>query len=127
MMRRNRFAGVLIALLGLWVANIQADETVVFQAGEDGYHTYRIPALIATAKGTLLAVCEGRKTARGDAGDIDMLLKRSTDGGKTWSKQQLVHEEGGDQKITIGNPCPVVDHETGMVWLPLTRNNDAVL
>jgi sialidase-1 len=126
MMRREWLAAVLMGWLGVW-ANARAEETVIFKAGEDGYHTYRIPALIATPKGTLLAFCEGRKTARGDAGDIDMLLKRSTDGGKTWSKQQLVHEEGGDQKITIGNPCPVVDRETGTIWLPLTRNNDAVL
>jgi sialidase-1 len=104
-----------------------AAETIVFRAGEDGYHTYRIPALIVTSKGTLLAFCEGRKTGRGDAGDIDLVLKRSEDGGQTWSKQQLVHEEGDSEKITIGNPCPVVDAETGAIWLPLTRNNDRVL
>ncbi|WP_425617174.1 exo-alpha-sialidase [Anatilimnocola sp. NA78] len=102
-------------------------ESVVFKSGEDGYHTYRIPALLTSPKGSLLAFCEGRKTGRGDAGDIDLVMKRSSDGGKTWSKQQLVLEDGGDAKVTIGNPCPVVDHETGTIWLPLTRNNDTVL
>ena len=53
-----------------------------------------------------------RPAAR-DHGDIDLVLKRSTDGGKTWGPLQLVHEEGGDAKITIGNPCPVVDRDTG--------------
>lgn len=102
-------------------------ETVVYEAGKDGYHTYRIPALIATPKGTLLAFCEGRKTSRQDHGDVDLVLKRSTDGGKTWSQQQLIHEEGGEQKVTIGNPCPVVDRDTGVIWLPLTRDNNSVL
>src|SRR5262245_7191937 len=44
----------------------------VFIAGADGYHTYRIPSLIVTTKGTVLAFCEGRKRGRGDAGDIDL-------------------------------------------------------
>jgi sialidase-1 len=105
----------------------RAGETIVYRAGQDGYHTYRIPALIVSPKGTLLAFCEGRKTSRQDHGDVDLLLKRSTDGGKTWSQQQLVHEEGGDAKITIGNPCPVLDAETGTIWLPITRDNDRVL
>nr|MDQ3624749.1 glycoside hydrolase [Verrucomicrobiota bacterium] len=39
---------------------------------------------------------------------------------------QVVHEEGGDAKITIGNPCPVVDSQTGTLWLPFTRDNKAV-
>ena len=51
-----------------------------------GYHTYRIPSLIVAPKGTVLAFCEGRKNGRGDTGDIDLVLKRSTDGGKTWGK-----------------------------------------
>ena len=45
---------------------------------------------------------------------------------KTWGPMQLVHEEGGKAKVTIGNPCPVVDHATGTVWLPFCRNNDRV-
>jgi sialidase-1 len=96
----------------------------VFTAGSEGYHTYRIPALVVTPKGTLLAICEGRKTGRGDHGDLDLIQKRSTDGGRTWGKLELIHEEGGEAKITIGNPCPVVDQETGVIWLPFNRDND---
>jgi len=99
----------------------------VFLAGQEGYHTYRIPALLVTARGTLLAICEGRKTGRGDHGDLDLVLKRSTDGGQTWGPLELIYEEGGDAKITIGNPCPVVDQSTGVIWLPFTRDNDRVL
>ncbi|HEX5105656.1 MAG TPA: sialidase family protein [Pirellulaceae bacterium] len=101
-------------------------QTDVFTSGSEGYHTYRIPALVVTKKGTLLAMCEGRKTGRGDHGDLDLIQKRSTDGGQTWGKLERIHEEGGDAKITIGNPCPVVDQETGVIWLPFTRDNDKV-
>ncbi|MBM3334313.1 exo-alpha-sialidase [Candidatus Sumerlaeota bacterium] len=104
----------------------QPQHTVVYRSGENGYNTYRIPALVVTTKGTLLAFCEGRKTSASDHGDIDLLLKRSTDGGATWSPQQIVHEEGGTEKITIGNPCPVVDRDTGIVWLSFCRDNDRV-
>ena len=69
----------------------------------------------------------GRKTGRGDHGDIDLVVKRSSDVGKTWGPLQLLYEEGGDARITIGNPCPVIDRDSGTIWLPFTRNNTAVL
>ena len=99
----------------------------LFVSGEGGYHTYRIPSIIVSQRGTLLAVCEGRKTSRADHGDVDMVCRRSTDGGQTWGPIRLIYEEGGDAKTTIGNPCPVVDQQTGTIWLPLTRDNDDVL
>lgn len=102
-------------------------ESPLFRSGADGYHTYRIPALLVTPKQTVLAFCEGRKTGSGDHGDLDLLLKRSTDGGRTWSEQMIVYEEGGDAKITIGNPCPVVDERDGTIWLPFCRDNKEVL
>jgi len=98
----------------------------VFASGTQGYHTYRIPAIVLSNQGTLLAFCEGRKTSASDAGDIDLVLRRSMDGGKNWARMQLVYEEGGTAKITIGNPCPVVDRQTGTIWLPFCRNNDRV-
>jgi sialidase-1 len=94
-------------------------ETPVFVAGEGGYHTYRIPSLTATPNGTLLAFCEGRKGGRGDAGDVDLLLRRSTDGGQTWQPTQVVWDDGPN---TCGNPCPVFDRATGTVWLLMTHN-----
>lgn len=99
----------------------------VFTSGADGYHTYRIPAIVLSNEGTLLAFCEGRKTSRSDHGDIDLLLKRSNDLGRTFSPMRLVHEEAGDASITIGNPCAVVDRQTGTIWLTFCRNNDRVL
>lgn len=102
------------------------EQTTLWTAGQDGYHTYRIPALLVTAKGSVLAFCEGRKTGSSDHGDVDLIAKRSTDGGRTWSPRSIVHEEGGEAKITIGNPCPVVNVKTGTIWLPFTRDNKAV-
>jgi hypothetical protein len=118
---------VLVGLNALsTVIASEPEQTVVYRSGQDGYNTYRIPALVVTTRGTLLAFCEGRKTGRSDHGDIDLLLKRSTDQGGTWSSQQVVYEEGGGKKVTIGNPCSVVDHDTGVVWLAFCRNNDLV-
>lgn len=94
-------------------------ETDVYVSGADGYHTYRIPAIVKSRAGTLLAFAEGRKTGRGDAGNIDLLVKRSTDGGKTWGKQILVWDEADN---TAGNPCPVVDEKTGAIILLSTHN-----
>src|SRR5213594_4256179 len=91
----------------------------LFKSGEHGYHTYRIPALAASKKGTLLAFVEGRKSGRSDTGDIDVLLRRSFDNGKTWTEAQVVADHGDD---TIGNPCPVVDAGTRTIWLLLTGN-----
>ena len=94
-------------------------QTDLFVSGEEGYHTYRIPSLITTRAGTVLAFCEGRKEGRGDSGNIDLLVKRSEDGGRTWSAQQVVWDDGAN---TCGNPCPVVDERTGRIVLLATWN-----
>lgn len=98
--------------------------TDVFVSGEDGYPLYRIPALLTTAKGTLLAFCEGRRDTGDDRVPTDLLVKRSTDGGRTWSDQQVVYAEG---EATISNPTPVLDRTTGTVHLPLIREYRDVL
>ncbi|MCC6124326.1 MAG: exo-alpha-sialidase [Pirellulales bacterium] len=94
-------------------------QTDLWVSGMGGYHTYRIPALVKTERGTLLAFCEGRKSGRGDSGDIDLLLRRSTDGGQTWTAQQVLWDGGAD---ACGNPCPVVNRKTGEIFLLATRN-----
>ncbi len=98
-------------------------QTDVFESGKDGYHTYRIPALIVSRHGTVLAFCEGRKNSRADYGNIEIVLKRSPDNGTTWGAMRIVWDDGAN---TIGNPCPVVDRNTGMIWLLFCRNNDPV-
>ncbi|MER7394918.1 sialidase family protein [Streptomyces sp. NPDC000151] len=95
-------------------------QQVLFKAAQEkGYACFRIPAIVTTPRGTLLAFAEGRVHDCGDAGDIDLVLKRSTDGGRTWGPLQVVNEGGGD---THGNPAPVVDRRTGRVVLAETYN-----
>jgi sialidase-1 len=93
--------------------------TEVFVAGESGYHTYRIPSAIVAPRGTLLAFAEGRRAGAGDAGDIDLVLRRSHDGGRTWTPIQVIGDNGPN---TFGNPCAVVDRRTGTTWLLTTQN-----
>ena len=94
----------------------QAD---LFVAGIGGYHTYRIPALVVAADGTLLAFCEGRRHSQSDSGEIDLLLTRSADGGNTWDAPRPIVSRPG---MTCGNPCPVLDRTTGVLWLPFCTN-----
>jgi len=91
----------------------------IYVAGEGGYQAYRIPSVIATSKGTLLAFAEARRTGAGDAGDIDLVVRRSHDDGDSWSPMQIVGDNGPN---TFGNPCPVVDRNTGSIWLLTTQN-----
>jgi sialidase-1 len=108
---------VLVLLPRISLAQVIHDD--LFISGQEGYHTFRIPSLLATPKGTLLAFCEGRKNSRSDTGRIDLVLKRSRDDGRTWTPLQIVARDGGN---TVGNPCPVVDAKTGAIWLLLTHN-----
>lgn len=112
-------AASLAAAFGGVAEEGAAVQTNVFVSGQDGYHTYRIPALLVTPRGTLLAFAEGRKGGSGDAGNIDMVLKRSPDGGKTWQAMQTVWDDTGN---TCGNPCPVVERESGTIRLLMTWN-----
>jgi len=99
-------------------------QTDLFQAGQDGYAIYRIPGIVCTAQGALLAYCEARKSSRGDWGTIDILLRRSTDGGKTWSERRKIADVPGPKtknpvalaqqladagEVTYNNPVAIVD------------------
>jgi hypothetical protein len=75
---------VLASLVFLLVVTRSALAFAVFQAKTGGYMLHRIPCMVVTAKGTVLASCEARKNDRGDWGPIDILLRRSIDGGRTW-------------------------------------------
>lgn len=78
----------------------QCTSSVPYTAGRDGYDTYRIPATVTTRAGTLLAFAEGRHSGAGDTGDIDVVLRRSPDGGCTWGPLQVVTSGDGDTAAT---------------------------
>ena len=96
-------ASILLTLVSMFISeNVISQEPILlteprgqklFVSGQGGYHTYRIPSIAVTTEGTILAVCEGRKNSSGDSGDIDLLIKRSEDDGKTWSKPAEITED----------------------------------
>jgi len=102
----------------------QPEETTInapdiFRASTGGYSCFRIPAITITSEKTLLAFAEARKRNCKDEGDIDLVLRRSTDNGKSWSPLIMVWDDGEN---TCGNPVPITDPETGHVHLLMTWN-----
>jgi sialidase-1 len=125
---------VLFAIFALTFVSVScADEAkkkvTVFKAGEAGIHTFRIPVLVRAHNGDLLALAESRKKSAADYGDIDIVLKRSRDNGRTWGRLELAQDEFEDPnaRVWIGNPTPIVDQtdpaHPGRIWLVFTRNN----
>ncbi len=103
-------AGLALVLFGaaLPAAEPRLDKVDLFEAGKGGHKLYRIPGLVVTARGTVLAYCEARKHTGLDWDDIDILLRRSTDGGKTWSAPRgLPRPEGKLER----NPAALVNAE----------------
>lgn len=104
----------------------QTAPVTVFESGKEGHKSYRIPAIVALKNGTLLAFAEGRVNNAGDFGDINIVLKRSTDGGKTWTNLQTIVDYDQQQ---AGNPAPVVDltdpmYPQGRVFLFYNTGNN---
>ncbi len=115
----------LVALLAAGAASAPAyaahhgcDSSTPYTAATEGYSAFRIPAVIVTRRGHLLAFAEGRSTGLGDAGNIDTVVKRSTDGGCTWQALKVVQDSGDN---TSGNPAPVVT-DSGRIVLLTTYN-----
>jgi sialidase-1 len=95
------------------------ESTTVFEPIQGQYASMRIPALVMTKKGTLLAFCEGRISSASDWSDMDLLMRRSTDGGKTWEPHVVIApREGGNP---TSNPTPIVDNE-GNIHLLFQRD-----
>ncbi len=95
-------------------------QAALFVSGSGGYASYRIPAIVESTKGALLAFCEGRVGSSSDHGNIDLVLRRSTDGGKTWLPLQVLVDDGLN---ACQNPAPVVDRKTGTIILPFTKKD----
>jgi sialidase-1 len=85
----------------------------LFTRTQEGYHTYRIPALAVATDGTLIVIVEGRRDEAHDPGrgHIDLVYKRSSDGGKTWSKLEVLHQP--PEGWGASNPTTVLLRETG--------------
>ncbi len=96
---------------------------IVFDPVGSRYHTFRIPAVLAAGEG-LLAFCEGRLNSAADAGEIEVILRRSLDGGSNWLPPQVISSAPGK---TCGNPVPMVDPASGDLVLMTCQNGaDAI-
>jgi len=113
-------------------AEPRLEKADVFTAGERGFAGYRIPGIVVTKAGSVLAYCEARKHSKSDWGEIEIHLRRSTDGGRTWdAPRQIAHmgprvarnpvalakKSGGPADQTVNNPVAITDQVTGAVHL----------
>lgn len=95
--------------------------TAPFISETDGYDTFRIPSLVQASDGSLVALCEGRVNGPSDTGNIDIVSKRSEDGGETWGPITVAVSHANN---TAGNPCTVVDSASGDIVLVSCRNGE---
>lgn len=102
---KKLFSTVFIFLLAIQLGWSQ-EPVSIFKSGDDGYKSYRIPAIVAFSKNNIIAIAEGRVNNAGDYGNIDIVMKSSKDGGKTWSALKQVVDVGN---LQAGNPAPVID------------------
>lgn len=131
----------LVAVAGLLLAGcsltgpgpaIAPARVDVFTAGDEGYQKFRIPGVVVTPAGTLLAYAEARRDGGADWGAIDIVLRRSEDGGDRWSDLQVIGRVKGPLRknphapshhlekpgaITYNNPTAIVDRRTGAVHM----------
>ena len=132
----SRLLAFFVSLVFAGVACAAPMERVeLFAAGRDGYALYRIPALVVTPQQTALAACEARKTGRGDWDHVDIFLRRSADGGRTWEPARCLVGQadvpadatrnpaavaaglGKEGAFTLNNPTWIADPSTGETHL----------
>ncbi|WP_326951926.1 sialidase family protein [Amycolatopsis sp. NBC_01286] len=121
MSSKRRVGAILLAAAVIWLpftpaaaaADRRCASSVPFTSGTEGYDTFRIPAVVRAANGSLVAFAEGRRDSAGDSGAIQTVSRSSRDGGCTWGPLSVVTTNGD---ATAGNPTPV-----------LARNGDLVL
>jgi sialidase-1 len=95
---------------------------VIRRNGDDGVHTYRIPGLATTPKGTLIAAFDARNQSSVDLpGDIDVAMMRSTDHGETWSEMKRIIDFDATVPSShgngVGDPAILVDTKTGAIFV----------
>lgn len=123
-----KFCALISLCCAMFAAEPLLERTAVFPPGFNGIARYRIPGIVVTTKGTVLAYSEARRNGSADWGEIEVHLRRSTDGGKTWLEpQHIAHSgtriegnphkktDGGGREQTVNNPVAIIDRETGAI------------
>jgi len=105
----------------------QSEKIPVFISGREEYKSFRIPAIMHAPNGELLAFCEGRVNGSADFGDVDIVMKRSNDKGKTWNDIKVIVD---NDSMQAGNPAPVVDltdpaYPNGRIFLFYNTGNNS--
>lgn len=106
----------LLSTILLSTATLTASEPKffdVFKSKAEGYAQIRIPAVLVSQSGTTLAFAEGRQKPT-DQAENDIIMKRSTDGGRTWSALRVLHDDGAN---SLNNPTVVQDSASGRIFL----------
>jgi len=95
-----------VFIVVLLCSGVQAQERILFTSGDLGYECFRIPALVQWEGGELFAFAEGRKSNCADFGNVDILMRRSVDSGRTWSPVRVLVDNGD---LQAGNSTPIID------------------
>lgn len=106
-LRHRLLPGLLPALGAACLHATVVEKTALFTAGEGGYAGYRIPALVVTPQQTVLAAAEARRPTLRDWGHIDLVLRRSPDGGRTWEPARVLVGQGDLPRDVAHNPAAV--------------------
>ena len=117
---------ILIAICTFLNIYSQSNAVPVFVSGKEGYKSFRIPAIIRLQNKSLLAFCEGRVHGAADFGDVDIVMKKSIDNGKTWSPLEKIVDA---DSLQAGNCAPVVDtndpaYPNGRIFLFYNTGNN---
>ena len=120
------FLAPFVSISFLLFVHAQSEKIPVFISGTEGYKSFRIPAIIRASNGDLLTFCEGRVNGSADFGDVDIVMKRSNDEGKTWSAIKVIVDK---DSLQAGNPAPVVDltdptYPNGRIFLFYNTGNN---
>lgn len=120
-----------IAATSVLAAEPSMEKVDLWKAGEGGYKIYRIPGIIVTKAGTILAYTEARRNTGGDWDTIDVVMRRSTDGGRTFSPQRVIahspdvprstvaleRKQGKPDDVTYDNPVMIADKNGAVHFL----------